>query len=60
MLEDRNIKCKMSPVLELVLQASSQPWYPLVIEGTNTELNPLSHTHRNSIECCENEAKKEK
>jgi hypothetical protein len=38
----------MSPVLELVLQASSQLWNPLVTEGSNTELNPLSHTHRYS------------
>jgi hypothetical protein len=60
MLGDRNIKCKMSLVLELVLQASSQPWYPLVTEHTNTKVNPLSHMHRNSVECCENEPEKEK
>jgi hypothetical protein len=47
----------MSPVLELVLQASSQLWYTLVTEGSNTELNPLSHTHRNSPECWEKEKK---
>jgi hypothetical protein len=37
----------MSLVLELVLQASSQLWNPLVTEISITELNPLSHTHRN-------------
>jgi hypothetical protein len=37
--------------LELVLKSSSQLWNPLIIEGSNTELNPLSYTHRNSLEC---------
>jgi hypothetical protein len=32
-------------MLELVVQASSKLWNPLVTEGTNTKLNPLSHTH---------------
>ena len=41
----------MSPVLELVLQASSQILKPLIIEGSNTKLNPLSHMHRDSLEC---------
>jgi hypothetical protein len=48
----------MSPVLELVLQATSQLWNPLVTEGSNTELNPLRHTLRNSPECWEIEKKK--
>jgi hypothetical protein len=47
----------MSLVLELVLQASSQLWNPLVTKGPNIELNPLSHSHRNSPECWENEKK---
>jgi hypothetical protein len=47
----------MSPVLELVLQASSQLNYPLVTKGPNTELNPLSHTRRNSIKCWKKETK---
>jgi hypothetical protein len=41
----------MSQVLELVLQASSQFWNPLVTEGPNTKFNALSHTCRNSPEC---------
>jgi hypothetical protein len=45
----------MSLVLELVLQASSQLWYPLVTEGTNIELNPSNHTHRDEPECWKNE-----
>jgi hypothetical protein len=44
----------MNPVLELVLEASNQLRYPLVTKGFNTELNPLSRTHRNSLECWEN------
>jgi hypothetical protein len=30
---------------------------PLTIEGPNIELNPLSHTHRNSPECWKKEEK---
>jgi hypothetical protein len=60
MLGDRKIKCKISPVLELVLQVSSQLWYLLVTEGPNIELNPLSHMHRNSLECSKNEKKNAK
>jgi hypothetical protein len=37
-------------MLELVLQASSQLWNPLVTEGPNTKLNPLIHMHRYSPE----------
>jgi hypothetical protein len=48
----------MSPVMELVFQASNQLWNPLVTEGSNTEFNPLSHTHRNSPECWEKTKKK--
>jgi hypothetical protein len=44
----------MNPMLDLGLQASSQLWNPLITEGFNTELNPLSRTHRNSLECWEN------
>jgi hypothetical protein len=55
MLEERRKKCKMSPVLELVLQASSQFCYHLVIEGPNIELNPLSHTHKYLPECWQKE-----
>jgi hypothetical protein len=51
MLRTRKNKCKMSAVLVQVLQASSQLWYSIITEGPNTELNPLSHTHRNSPEC---------
>jgi hypothetical protein len=47
----------MSPVFDLGLQASSQLWNPLVIEGSNTKLSPLSHRHRNSPECWEIEKK---
>jgi hypothetical protein len=43
----------MNPMLDLGLQASSQLWNPLVTKGSNIELNPLSHTHRNSPECWE-------
>jgi hypothetical protein len=43
-------KCKMSPVFELVLHASSQLWNPLVNEGPNIEVNALSYAHRNSPE----------
>jgi hypothetical protein len=52
------IKCKMSSVLELMLQPSSQLWNPLVTEGSNTELIPFRHTHRSSPECWKNERKK--
>jgi hypothetical protein len=45
----------MSPLLKLVLQASSQLWYPLVTMGFNTELNPLGHIPRNSPKCWETE-----
>jgi hypothetical protein len=48
-------KWKMSLVLKLVLQASSQLCYSYVTEGPNTELNPLSHTHRHLPKCWENE-----
>ena len=44
-------------MLELVFQASSRLWNPLVTEGSITELNPLSHTHRNSLKCREYENK---
>jgi hypothetical protein len=50
-------KCKMSPVLELVLQASSQLWNPFVTKGSITELNPLSHTHRDLPEWWAKESK---
>jgi hypothetical protein len=48
----------MSPMLELVLQESTQLWNPLITEGSNTELISLSRTHRNSPECWEIERKK--
>jgi hypothetical protein len=57
MLEERRKKCKMSPMLELVLQASSRLWNLLVTEGSITELNSLSHTHRDSPKCREYENK---
>jgi hypothetical protein len=60
MLEKWKIKCKMSLVLELVLQASSQLINPLITEGSNTKLTSLSNTYRNSPECWENERKKNK
>jgi hypothetical protein len=44
-------------MLELVLQASSQLWNLLVTEGSINELNPLSHTHRDSPKCREKENK---
>jgi hypothetical protein len=47
----------MSLVVDLVLLVSSQLWNPLVTEGSNTELNPLSDTHRNSPECWKIEKK---
>jgi hypothetical protein len=50
----------MSPVLEVVLQASSQLGNPLITEGSNLELISLSHTHRNSPEFCKNEKMKSK
>jgi hypothetical protein len=51
---------KMSLVLELLLQASSQLWNPFITEGSNTEFNPLSHTHRDSAEYWENTQKNAK
>jgi hypothetical protein len=48
----------MSLAVDLVLLASSQLWNPLVTKGSNTKLNPLSHTHRNSPECWETEKNK--
>jgi hypothetical protein len=51
------IKQEMSLLLELALQASIQLQNPLITEGPKTELNPLSHTHRNSPECWENTKK---
>jgi hypothetical protein len=56
-LEFKKNKNKMNPVLELVLQASSQILKPLVTEGSDTELNPLSHMHRDSPECWEDKKK---
>jgi hypothetical protein len=50
MLEEFFFKSKLIPVLELVLQASSQLWNPLISEGPNNKLNPLSDTHRDSPE----------
>jgi hypothetical protein len=47
----------MNLVLDLGLQASSQLWNPLVTKGSNIELNPLSHRHRNSPDCWEIEKK---
>jgi hypothetical protein len=41
----------MSPMLELVLQASTQLWNPLIIEVSNTKLISLIHTPRKSLEC---------
>jgi glucokinase len=48
----------MSLAVDLVLLASNQLWNPLVTEGSNTKLNPLSHTHRNSLEYWETEKNK--
>ena len=45
----------MSLMLELVLQTSSQLWNPLVTKGPNTNPNPLSYNHRNSLEYMEKE-----
>jgi hypothetical protein len=45
----------MNPVLELVLEASSQLYNPLITMAFNNELNPLSRTQRNSPECWETE-----
>ena len=49
----------MSPVLELVFEASSQHQNPLITEGPNTDHNPLNYNYRNSPEYMGEEIKNE-